>query len=193
MIELILSLFENAGNLTGRLRFFFGVIALFAVLFAVVDCGYHRIQKGTNLPGDIRSISIPVFRNDTYEAGIEVLLTDALKTQFIRSGFVVVTDTDKADAVVVGTIRSFSNSPIGFSDSQFAVEYRASVKMRIKIVAKNGNVLWEDNNASRTDEYRVSENIFQSEAEKKKAIERIARDLMADIHDRVFDGFYVAP
>ena len=72
-----------------------------------------------------------------------------------------------------------------------AVEYRATLTMKIKVVARDGTTLWEDKNVSLLDEYRVSADIFESESAKRQATERIAHELMADVHDRIFDGFDV--
>ncbi len=152
-------------------------------------CGYHRIRPGNNLPEGINAIAIPVFRNDTYESGIEVMMTDALREQFIRSGFVRLKSVKHADAVIVATINKFSVKALSFSQFDYAVEYRAHIQMRMKLVSRGGTVLWEDNKLSRREDYRVSANIFTSEEARQQATERIARDLMADVHDRIFDGF----
>lgn len=163
----------------------------FLLVATATSCGYHRVRQGMNLPADVRKVAIPVFRNDTVEAGVEVLVTDALREQFVRSGFVRLTDVEAADAVVVGTIQKFSVKAISFAQGDFAVEYRATIRMKIKLVAHSGEVLWEDRNVSRYDTYRVATDIFDSEAARSQAIERMVRDLTADVHDRIFDGFEV--
>ncbi len=155
------------------------------------SCGYHRVERGINLPGGIDSIAVPVFRNDTYESGVETLFTDALREQIIRSGFAKLSNVKEADAVLIGTIRKFTVKALSFSTGDFAVEYRANFSMRIRLVAKNGDTLWEDNSVSRIEDYRVEADIFSSEAARQRAIRFIASKLMADLHDRIFDGFPV--
>ena len=186
---------SNAGEPRGRLRFYYLAAALifldlsFCLLWA--GCGYHRVRQGNNLPDSIRSIAVPVFRNDSFESGVEAVMADALREQLVRSGFVRLKDVKHADAVIVGTIKKFSVKAISFSESDYAVEYRATIRVRIKLVDKNGVVLWEDKNVSRYDDYRVSADIFQTEAARRQAVEQIARDMMADVHDRIFDGFEI--
>ena len=185
---------NSAGSRKGGLRFFvfYSRIVTLAGLICcllLVDCGYHRIRPGNNVPSDVTSIAVPVFRNDSYEPGIEVLLTEALREQFLRSGFVRLTDVKNADAVVAATVKKFSLKAISFSETDYATEYRASVVMRIKLVTREGKVLWQDRNVSRVEDFRVSVDIFQTEAAKQQATAKIARDLMADVHDRIFDGF----
>jgi outer membrane lipopolysaccharide assembly protein LptE/RlpB len=179
---------QNAGSLKGSLRFLL-LIALTASVLFPVSCGYHRVRPGDNLPDEVRAVSVPVFRNDTFESGIEVLFTDAFREQLIRSGFVRLTDVKHSDAVVVGTIKKFKVSPISFSSDDYAVEYRTSVRLSVKLVGKDGTIYWEDPKVSRVDEFRVTQDIFQSESAKQQATERIAALLMAEVHDRIFDGF----
>lgn len=189
-------LFTNAGAF--RLRFSFRLyatmtLALIVVVVGFAGCGYHRVGSGDNVPDGVNSIAVPVFRNDSYEAGIEVLLTDAFKEQIVRSGFVRLTNVKNADAVVIGTIRKYSVKAISFSTGDFASEYRVTLSMRMKLVAKNGDLLWEDPGVSRIEEYRVSADIFASESARKRASDKIAIKMMADVHDRIFDGFKIDP
>ncbi|MBZ0274315.1 hypothetical protein K8I61_19930 [bacterium] len=157
-------------------------------LFAV-SCGYGRESRGVNLPEKVRRVAVPVFRNDTTEAGLEAVVTDAVRREFLLHRFVGTTDMDNADAVVVGIIRKFSTKPISFSEGDFAVEYRASIQVSLAIVLPDGVPLWTDRNINEVQEYRATPDIFESEANKASAIRRMAEDLARDFHARVFDGF----
>src|SRR4030042_4909250 len=41
----------------------------------LVGCGYQMVGKETHVPPGLNSISIPTFKNQTFEPGIEVQLT----------------------------------------------------------------------------------------------------------------------
>ena len=168
------------------LRFFFVLPVLLAV---TVGCGYHRVGFGNNVPGDIHKVAVPVFRNDSYEPGIEVTITNAFREEIIRSGFVKLSPVKDADAVVMGIIKKFKVKPISFSSEDFAVEYRATLTMHLRLVSRTGVILWEDRNFFEVEDYRVSPDIFESEAARQAATVTIARKIMADVHDRIFDGF----
>lgn len=174
--------------LPGTRRLFRGMAALI-ILSLFVSCGYTRAGRGVNLPPDIRRIAIPTFRNDTMESGIEALLTEALRRRFLLHHFVELTDVDKADAVVVGVIRTFRNKAISFSRSDYAVEYRATIGARVKLVLPDGTILWRDRKLSQVAEYLSTPDIFETEANKNAAIDEIILKMARDIHDRVFDGF----
>jgi len=171
-----------------------GVTALACIAAAVslaasVSCGYHLARKGERLPGGIKRIAIPVFKNETYEAGIEDVLTDALIAEFLNSRWVTLSSVEDSDAKIMGVVKDFVTSPIAFRASEFAVEYRARIKCKIQLRDRDGKVLWEDETLSESEEYEVTVDIFQSEANKARAVERLARNLMEEVHDRIFDGF----
>ena len=69
------------------------------------------------------------------------------------------------------------------------MEYRATVRMRIQLVKSDGTILWQDRDIARFDDYRASHDIYESESAKKAALAKIVGIMMADVHDRIFDGF----
>lgn len=168
-----------------RFLLFFATVAL----IAVVGCGYHLARPGNNLPPGIREIAVPVLENDTMEPALEAALTDQLRRRFAESGFVRVVDVDDADAVLVGKVTKFKTSPISFAESEFAVEYRAQIRVAIRLVDRRGIVLWSDPALVKVREYRNQPNVFDAEASKQEAVEWLVREISAEVHDRVFDGF----
>jgi outer membrane lipopolysaccharide assembly protein LptE/RlpB len=161
---------------------------LLAALLAA-GCGYHLARPGNNLPPEIQRIAIPTLKNETMEPGLEALLTDELRNRFAESGWAKLAAVEDADAVLVGTILKFKTSPISFSNTDYAVEYRAQIHVSLKLVDKHGVSLWDDPNLVKVREYRAVTDIFASEANKQQAIAWLAREVSADVHDRIFDGF----
>ncbi len=159
------------------------------LLLGAGACGYHREGRGTNLPTTIHTISVPTFRNDTFEAGLEAVVSDALRRQIAVHKYVKTRDPETADVIVVGVISKFNNKPISFSRGDYAAEYRASIQARVKLVTRKGEVLWSDDGISDFSDYYATSDIFQSELNKKEAIDHIAKKMARDIHDRIFDGF----
>jgi len=173
---------------TWGFRFLFvGGIVLLAMW---AGCGYHLARPGENLPPNIKTIAIPVMRNDTTEVGLEALLSDELRRRFAESGWLQLADVEDADVVLVGVIKKFKTSPISFSTGDYAVEYRASLVVSIRLVDRHGATLWEDPNLVKMREYRAVADIFASEQNKTEALRWLAREVSADVHDRIFDGFY---
>jgi len=165
------------------------LIAAALIIAATAGCGYHLARMGSTLPDGVHRIAIPIFKNLTYEAGIEDTLTDALITEFLRTKWVELSSVDDADAVVKGLVKDFVTSPIAFGSTEFALEYRVSLSCRIEILDKEGKVIWLEEKISDSEEYEVTADIFQSETNKKQAVALLARDLMRQVHDQIFNGF----
>ena len=164
-----------------------GVLA--AAIAAFAGCGYHLARRGTEIPADVRTLAIPVFENQTYEPGVEDLVTDALIQEFHRHHWVRIVAARDADAVLNGIVRDFTTIPIAFATVDFAVEYRASAKCSIVLKSKDGKTLWRDDDVSVDEDYRANPDIFQSEGNKRRAIQQLAADLAEEVHDRIFNGF----
>src|SRR5690606_21832322 len=55
-------------------------------LIASVACGYRFTPQGGALPGDVRSVYVPMFVNRTPEPSVEAMFTDALRETLARRG-----------------------------------------------------------------------------------------------------------
>jgi outer membrane lipopolysaccharide assembly protein LptE/RlpB len=169
----------------GGSRFLLSACA--ALLLA--GCGYHLARPGHNLPVGIRRIAVPVLKNETMEPGLEALLTDQIRRRFAESGWAMVADPDRADALLVATIAQFTATPISFSTTSFAAEYRATMVVAVKLIDRDGKTLWADRALTKVREYLSSTDIAQTEYNKQVAIGWLTAEISKDIHDRIFDGF----
>ena len=68
-------------------------------------CGYSL--RG-NLPDHLKTVSVPVFKNRTTEAGAESTITAAVVNAFTSSGRLKVVALDAADSVLDGEITGYS-------------------------------------------------------------------------------------
>ncbi len=164
-----------------------GVVFLIAFL---VGCGYHFKGKANNLPEDIKSISIPIFKNDTTETNIENLFTNALIAQFVRSKEFKITDVDKADAVIYGVLKEYHNETLTYSGGGKVSQYRVRIVAEVSLVrAKTKEVIWRAKHLSEFEDYDASTNTIKNEANKEKAIRRLAKFMAEIIHDRMLENF----
>jgi hypothetical protein len=139
---------------------------------------------------EIRSIAIPTFINETYEAGIETIVTNALLAELVRDGRIKVVGEDEADAIMEGTVRSFSISSVAYDPTGVVLEYRTWVSLDVMVKRhKRGEVLWSKRGLTESDVYRVSSDVLLTEAEKERAIQKIATELARRIRRGLFEGF----
>lgn len=167
---------------------FYSSIILF--LLVGTGCGYRLGGEGFGPSPEIRSIAIPTFINETYEAGIETIVTNALLRELIKDRRVKVVGEDEADAIMEGTVTSFSISSVAYDPTGVVLEYRTWVSLDVLLRrGKKGAVLWSKRGLTESDVYRVSSDVLLTEAEKERAIQKIATELARRIRRRLFEGF----
>jgi hypothetical protein len=153
-------------------------------------CGYRLGGEGFGPSPEIRSIAIPTFINETYEAGIETIVTNALLRELIKDRRVKVVGEDEADAIMEGTVTSLSTSSVAYDPTGVVLEYRTWVSLDVMVKRhKRGEVLWSRRGLTESDVYRVSSDVLFTEAEKERAIRKIAEEFAKRIRRRLFEGF----
>ena len=153
------------------------------VLLAILlftGCGYHFSGSGAGLPSGVRSVAIPIFGNQTIQTGIETTLTSALVDKFTAAKQVTVTGQSEADAILSGTVKSFTTSPTAVTlGTQVATEYRATITIEATFKRqRDGKILWKGE-VSDWRNYSVVSDLAATEANKKEAI-RQASELLAE-------------
>jgi hypothetical protein len=127
------------------MRRYGGLIVSLAMLCAS-GC-YHF--NGGGLPANIHSVALTTFDNQTASPDLPKELYDHLHDQLRRKLGLRDAPSDRADAVVRGTIQSYdSDVPVGFSaDQRQAVTARRRLQITIEIEIvdqSNGHVLYSD-------------------------------------------------
>ena len=162
---------------------------LLIVLF-LLGCGYHFKGKENNLPKDIQTVAIPIFKNNTTETNIENYFTNALIAQFVRGKELKITDVDHADAIIYGTLTEYHNDTLTYANGGKVSQYRVRVVANVSLVrAKTGKVIWRAKHLSEFEDYDASTNTIVNEARKKKAIQKLAKFMAEIIHDRMLENF----
>src|SRR5687768_13363470 len=91
-------------------RIFFRVTAsviIFFLAFNLTGCAYKLSSRTIHLPGKVKSLQIPLFRNDSSEVGAETYFTNAMKVEALRSQFVTVKNEEsEAEGVLQGRVMS---------------------------------------------------------------------------------------
>ncbi|MCD6353093.1 MAG: LptE family protein [Proteobacteria bacterium] len=167
---------------------FFLIIAFFFIF--INGCGGYRFASDYNsIPDEIKSISIPFFKNETFEANIESYFTTALINEFIKNKQIRVV-THRADATLFGSVKKFTTSSIAYSYEDRTLEYRAYVVLELSMKKNDtGKILWRKPRLVHDEEYRVETDIALTEADKKATIQKIAIELAEQIYEDLVLGF----
>ena len=156
----------------------------------VAACGYQFRGKQNNLPSDVKSIAIPVFKNNTNEVRIEQIFTDAVIMQFNRSQMVRVVSQNDADAVLTGTVTRVLVDDVALTANDTSRQRRITVWVSAKLTrTRDGKVLWQNKNLWQNDTYSVSASPTVTETNKRVALAALAKVMAQTLHDSVFENF----
>jgi outer membrane lipopolysaccharide assembly protein LptE/RlpB len=161
-------------------------VLLAASLTFVAGCGYRLRGTGSALPPGIKTISVPMFRNQTTRFELDVKLTRAVIDEFVARGKVALSaDPAAADAVLEGEITGFTVRPIGFSGRNQADSYNVTVTAKVTLKARaSAEPLFANPAFTYQQEYAVpsgqSFEDVQTEAIDKIAV-KFARSLVVSI------------
>lgn len=126
------------------------VALAFAVTVGVLGCGYGFSGTGTNVPKTARTISLPLFTNNTREKGIEVQFQRALEEEFRRRGLLEVVREGDADVTLTGAIRRFTTTPVAYSATGEAIEYQGFLSVSLRLTDRTGHVLYNNDDLTET-------------------------------------------
>jgi outer membrane lipopolysaccharide assembly protein LptE/RlpB len=168
----------------------FGKMAVVLLLLLISGCGYGFRGGVSNLPADIQSIYIPVFANETTEAGIEVVFANALIYEFTRSRALKLLPEAEAQAYISGKIKSVAVDSVIYANQTQARERRVTVTLDISCLRSDDQkVLWQNPNLSRYEVFQVTGDLNQTERNKQEAIRKLAQDLSERIHNSILENF----
>ena len=176
----------------------------------MTSCAYRMGNAARELPGGYKTVSIPLFKNKSYEPGVEVGFTNQIIDQFNRSNVAHVEGDDLSETRLIGEITKVdyqglavkksgeSSVPFLPSGTVLATEYRIVLELSLSLVRKlDGKVLWS-NTFSGERSYAApkvtlaevnSANPLYNLSARRQNIEAIAVDMMAEVHDRMTENF----
>jgi outer membrane lipopolysaccharide assembly protein LptE/RlpB len=152
----------------------------------VGGCGYSL--RG-NLPGHIKTVAVPVFKNRTSSPGVENFLTGAVVEAFSTNGRLRVVGTAQADSVLEAEVTGYQVQSIAFDPRANVQQYRLVVTLNLRFRdLKRDTVLFEQQNLQERSDFRtlgvVSQTISREETALRAAATDIARAIVALAVDR---------
>lgn len=126
----------------------FRFLILNCIILVSLGCGYTFQGAGSVLPPDIKNIYIPLVENNSVEAGLSPLMTEALKDSFERYGVMHVVELQsQADAVLKTKILAVQNNTRSVSsNTDTALQYDSVLVLSSQLQRPNGQVLWKNSN-----------------------------------------------
>lgn len=158
-------------------------------LAALCGCGYAFTATGGALPGGASSLAVPVFENRTSEAQAGALFADALRDALARR--TRLTTSSDASARVEGVVSSIGGGPSALAAGSSVGAFRVEAVVELSVV-EGARVLYTDRVAGGED-YLPGVDLLGSEANRRAALTRLARSLMAEALSRMQASGGAAP
>jgi outer membrane lipopolysaccharide assembly protein LptE/RlpB len=159
------------------------------LLLALVACGYNLKGAGLKAPDGVETVAVTVLDNRTAESGIEMTFTNHLTYEFTRSKVLRVVDEKAADAVLRGTITSLGEETISYTANYDSDERRVRVTLNLSLVSRDGKVLWSDPALAGIEEFKVADDRFVTDKNRREAIETISERIAERVHNRILQDF----
>jgi hypothetical protein len=169
-------------------RMFF-IICLFLVFNG---CGYHISGGGENIDKSIQKVYVETFANSTSTANAENNFRTGFIDQFIRGGrFTLVDSKAAADAVLKGSIKGLTTTPLSRTTGSLAAEERLTVNLELVFeVTADKKPLWLNNDFSFSVDYLVdNNNASVTETRRREALSKLSNDTAERAYSMMMSGF----
>jgi hypothetical protein len=159
------------------------ILALVSLLLPLAGCGLYSFS-GSSLPSHIKTIAVPIFRNETLEFDVANEVTASVTQRFIQDGRLKVVGESRADCILEGRITAYENKVHNYSANQSPEDY--IVLLRIAAVLRDtvkNRDLWKEDQITVSAVYSVvagEEQVLKDEkSARQKAIADLAEDFLA--------------
>ena len=149
-------------------------------------CGYRQFGL-SEAPESARRVAIRTLKNGSTDPGAELVVTEALRREFIDRGELrVVRDAKSADWVIEGRLQPLQTRRETISSVVLVLEYTLIMSLDLRIRGADGRRIALDSTATRESElYLASADIEVTRKNRREAMRRLAALLAGRVHDAV--------
>jgi len=173
-----------------KFRFIFYVLLLL-VTSGYTEC-YKPVGRGDGLPKHIKTLAIPPFQNPSLRFKVEQRFTAAMVDEALRRArsLQITATKEGADAVMLGTIKTFTFRPVLLDDLGRARLFEVTITVGLTIRDQTKNkILFDNQNYVFRGEYEIAGDPKTFFSEEGPAVDRIARDFAKSVMTTILEGF----
>lgn len=164
-----------------------GLFFLCGVLLGA--CGY-RFPGGGGFPENVQHVFVDVLHNRTSETGVENIVTQSLKNEFVlRAKDKMTNDKSDADAILTGVVTNMKIKTIAAAGKNAARQRRVTLRVDLKLTRPAGDIIWAVQGLTDNQAYNVTGDKNLTETNRREAIALISRRLAEKILNRWSDDF----
>ena len=163
-------------------------VLLLACVFLVSGCGYKLGEVRPTAMRSVRTLSVPNFKNDTFESRVEVLFADAFVKRLQQDATYRLVNSNEADAILSCTISSIESTSLRsvVSDVLATREFGLIVNAKYEVVDQSSGTVLMQGSASGKSSF-FSGNDLQTS--KQQALSNAALDLADKLTAQVTEGW----
>jgi hypothetical protein len=151
------------------------LLALPSVILILLSCGVYTFSPSAL--GNLKTIAISLFENQTTEAGLREALTDKLAQAFVADNTLKVVPRQQADGILTGAVISYAREPYTYSQAEVVSEYICRIGVNVQFTnRRTQKVIWEEKNLSNWGTYDAF-NETENDG-KNRAIEKLVEDIL---------------
>jgi outer membrane lipopolysaccharide assembly protein LptE/RlpB len=172
-----------------RLRIARSFLTVF-LLFAAAGGGGCGYSLQGNLPDHLKTVSVPVFKNKTTEAGAESTITAAVINAFTSNGRLKVVSLDQADSVLDGEVTGYQVQSLTYDSRLNLRSYNLTVTMNVRFRdLRRPELLWQENGLVENVSFDVAGQVSDTISREEGAVKQAALEIGRKIVNRAVDRF----
>lgn len=161
-----------------------------AVVMLTSACGYRFSGEGAGPRPKLNRIAIPMFENDTTQAGLGNLFATTLRQDFILQSRMKVVPLNQAQLILRGRVTKISTSKVAQRAVEATVETRLYLTVSMRCVdAQTGEVVWQYPSYSYHTVYAESADPSVITKSRNQALEFLVQQMSIRIHDLFLSSF----
>ncbi len=170
----------------------FAGAALVAV--SLVGCGYHAVGAATYIPGNVRTLAVPIFTSKVQAFRTETLFTEAVVRELnTRTSYRVITEGGNrgaaADATLEGTIVGQTVAPLTYDPSSGQTSsYLVTITASVRLVSHDGRLLYRNDAMAWHEQYQSTQDLSGFVQEDSAAARRVAHDFAQALVSEMLEG-----
>lgn len=161
-------------------------------LLVLAACGYHVAGRGDRLPPDVKTVAVPIFKNDTRQFRIEQRLAQAVSREFIeRTKFRITVDPSQADAILNGTVKDVRSGVVTYDlETGRATTMQIQVTVNVELVDLHSHkTVFSNPNYIFREEYQLNRPTSSIFPEDQPALDRLSRDMARTLVTDILENF----
>ncbi|MFH1941291.1 MAG: LptE family protein [bacterium] len=148
---------------------------LVSISVLICGCGIYSFS-GSNVPGHIKNVAVPLFEDKTAEFGIDRQMTDALIDAITQDNTLKISGVQNADAVLKGEILRVEDRAGQYDNAEKASDFRITLTIKMTFEdTKKRKILWEET----WSQWGSYDNTGLSREDGiKQAVDKLSRDIL---------------